>query len=162
MRDDERIWEIKALLFDYVKSPSLRHIRDPYSVSRLAQEIVAGLDRGNSIWRKWDPQCELLLKSAVACWIPIEDLQDFLNGMPGPSLTTADVAQRLKNFEEEQSEYPNEAVQVGCQALYVQEKTANSELPAIIGLLREYIEAEEERFALNRKRGASNRARKCG
>jgi hypothetical protein len=45
MAEDERVWAVKELLFDYVKSPSLRHIRDPYSVSRLAQEIV-GPHRG--------------------------------------------------------------------------------------------------------------------
>lgn len=33
MREDERISTVKELLFAYVKSPSLRHIRDPYSVT---------------------------------------------------------------------------------------------------------------------------------
>jgi hypothetical protein len=69
MREDERIWAVKELLFDYVKSPSLRHIRDPHSVTKLAQEIVKRVDRGNSIWRKWDGQREIVLKSAVGCWI---------------------------------------------------------------------------------------------
>lgn len=100
---DERIWAIKYLLFDYVKSPSLRHIRDPHSVTKLAQEIVKRIDRGNAIWGKWDGQREVVLKSAVACWIPIEDMRDFLNRMPGPPLTITDVAQRLKAFEEEEA-----------------------------------------------------------
>jgi hypothetical protein len=95
MREDERMWAVKELLFDYVKSPSLRHIRDAHSVIKLAQEIVRRVDRGNSIWQKWDGQREVLLKSALPCWIPIEDLRDFLNRMPGPALTTTDVAQRL-------------------------------------------------------------------
>lgn len=67
MRDDERSWTVKELLFDYVKSPSLRHIRDPHSVTRLAQEIVRRIDQGNSISGKWDGQRELLLKSALCC-----------------------------------------------------------------------------------------------
>lgn len=83
MREDERVWLVKDLLFEYVKSPSLRHIRDPHSVIRLAQEIVRRLDRNNSIWSKWNGQREVLLKSALPCWIPIEDLRDFLNRMPG-------------------------------------------------------------------------------
>jgi hypothetical protein len=99
MKEDERIWAIKGLLFDYVKSPSLRHIRDPNSIFKLAQEIVRRIDQGNSIWRKWDGQREVLLKSALPCWIPVEDLRDFLNDTPGPRLTTTDVAQRLKSFE---------------------------------------------------------------
>jgi hypothetical protein len=49
MTDDERTWAVKKILSDYVKSLSLRHIRDPHSLSRLAQEIVKRLDRGNSI-----------------------------------------------------------------------------------------------------------------
>ena len=40
MREDERVWDVKELLFEYVKSPSLRHIRDPHALTRLAQEIV--------------------------------------------------------------------------------------------------------------------------
>jgi hypothetical protein len=82
MKDDERVWAVKELLFDYIKSPSLRHIRDPHAVSRLAHEIVRLIDRGNSIWQKCDGQREVLLKSAVGCWIPIADLRDFLNRMP--------------------------------------------------------------------------------
>lgn len=147
MKEDERIWAVKELLFDYVKSPSLRHIRDPHSVSKLAQEIVRRIDRGNSIWQKWDGQRELLLKSAVGCWTPIEDIRDFLNRMPGPSLTTTDVAQRLKAFEEEDYySYPKEQLQLGCLALYEKEKAEGTELPAIIGLLRDHVEREEERL----------------
>jgi len=73
MKEDERLWAVKELLFGYVKSPSLRHIRDPHSVTKLAQEIVRQIDRGNSIWRKWDGQREILLKSAMCCWIPMEE-----------------------------------------------------------------------------------------
>ena len=80
MREDQRIWAVKQLLFDYVKSPSLRHIRDPHSLGKLALEIVRRIDRGNSIWKKWDGQREGLLNSAAGCWIPVEDLRDFLTG----------------------------------------------------------------------------------
>ena len=45
MAEDERVWAVKELLFSYVRSPSLRHIRDPYSVSKQAGEIVKKLDR---------------------------------------------------------------------------------------------------------------------
>jgi len=147
MQDDERVWAVKELLFEYVKSPSLRHIRDPYSVIRLAQEIVQRLDRGNSVWRKWDGQREVLLKSAVACWVPAEDMLAFLNGMPGPQLTTTDVLQRMKSFEEEEYfSYPKEELQTGCLTLYEKEKAEGTELPAIIGLLRDHVEREEERL----------------
>jgi hypothetical protein len=130
MKEDERIWAVKALLFEYVKSPSLRHIRDPHFVTKLAQDIVKRIDRE---------------KSAVGCWIPIEDLRQFLNQMPGPRLTTTDVAQRLRVLEDEgHHEYPREEFQAGCLALYDKEKVEGTELPAIIGLLRDHVEHEEE------------------
>jgi hypothetical protein len=147
MREDERNWAVKELLFDYVKSPSLRHIRDPHSLTKLAQEIVRRIDRGNSIWGKWDGQREVLLKSAVGCWIPVEDLRGFLNQMPGPPLTMTDVVQRLKAFEDEEYyAYPKEELQPDCLALYEKEKAVGTELPAIIGLLRDHLEREEERL----------------
>lgn len=101
MWEDERVSAVRHLLFDYVRSPSLRHIRDPHSVTHLAQEIVRRIDNTNTIWRKWDAEREKLLKSAAGAWIPIEDLREFLNRMPGPQLTKTDVAQRLRAFEDE-------------------------------------------------------------
>ncbi len=152
MREDERVWAVKELLFDYVKSPSLRHIRDPHSLNRLAQEIVRQIDRGNSIWRKWDGQREIVLKSALGCWIPIEDMRDFLNRMPGPALTTTDVAQRQRAFEDEEYyAYPKDELQAGCLALYEREKDEGTELPAIIGLLQDHVEREEERLRVEQE-----------
>jgi hypothetical protein len=152
MREDERVWAVKELLFDYVKSPSLRHIRDPHSLIRLAHEIVRRIDQGNSIWRKWDGQREVMLKSALCCWIPVEDMRDFLNRMPGPPLTTTDVAQRLRAFEEEEHyAYPKEELRPGCLALYEKEKAEGTEPPAIVQLLRDHVEREEERIQLEQR-----------
>src|SRR5207237_4681379 len=117
------IWAVKDLLFDYVRSPSLRHIRDPHSLSKLAAEIVKRVDRGNSVWKKWDGQRELLIKSALRCWIPVEDMRDFLNALAGPRLTGTDVEQRMKALQEEQPyEFANDDLQAGCLALYQREK----------------------------------------
>jgi hypothetical protein len=152
MTDDERIWAVRDLLTDYVESPSLRHIRDPQSLTKLAQRIVKRLDRGNPIWRKWDDQRELVLKSAVACWVPTEDLRDFLNGMPGPKLTKSDVAERMREFEEEPySEFPDDDLQAGCLVLYEKEKAEGTELPAIIRALRDHIDLEKARLRAERE-----------
>lgn len=106
----------------------------------------------NSIWRKWDDQRELLVKSAVGCWIPFEDLRDFLNELPGPLLTTTDVAQRMRAFEDEDySSYPKEVLQSGCLAIYEREKAEGTDLPAIVGLLRDHVENEEERLRIEQK-----------
>lgn len=63
-------------------------------------------------------------------------MRDFLNSMPGPVLTAADVAQRLKTFEDEEHKYPIDKLKAGCLALYEKEKAEGTELPAILGLLR--------------------------
>jgi hypothetical protein len=65
----------------------------------------------------------------------------------GPPLTMTDVVQRLKAFEDEEYyAYPKEELQPDCLALYEKEKAVGTELPAIIGLLRDHLEREEERL----------------
>jgi hypothetical protein len=74
-------------------------------------------------------------------------MKEFLSELPGPKLTVTDVTQRLRAFEEEEySEFPNPALQEGCLALYMKEKAAGTELPAIVGALRDYVEQEEQRL----------------
>lgn len=99
--DSDRIYAVTSKLFDYVKSPSLRHIREPRNIQRLAEEIIQAVDRASSIWKKWDGQREAIAKAATPCWIPTDDLLTFLNAVPGPSLTRTDVLQRLRAFCEE-------------------------------------------------------------
>jgi len=38
MTEDHRLGTICSLIFDDLKSPSLRHVRDPHSVAKLAKE----------------------------------------------------------------------------------------------------------------------------
>ncbi|MEY9098008.1 hypothetical protein ABIA24_000917 [Sinorhizobium fredii] len=151
MMDDDRVSAVQAILSDYVKSPSLRHLRDPHSLLRVARDIVKCLDREHGVWQKWTGEREALLKSAVGCWIPIETLREYLNGLPGPPLTMTDVGQRLRAFEEEPyANYPDEDLRDGCLAIFASEKAEGTELPAIIGLLAEYVEGEHERIRLER------------
>ena len=147
MFEDRRVSEVQRLIAAYVESPSLRHVRDPKSVSKLAEQIVHAFDREPTIWKKWEGLRETLLESASLCWVPPEDLREALNAMPGPPLTLTDVAQRLRAFHEERhSSYPNEELRDGCLAIYRQEREDGTELPAIIGKLQEFVEAEEERL----------------
>lgn len=149
MIDDDRVDVVKGLLFEHMKSPSLRHIKDPYVVIKLAQTIVKKLDRGNSAWTKWNGPREQLVKSATACWVPAADLRDHLNRMEGPILSTSDVEQRLRAFAEERySDFPRDELQPGCLALYEAEKAEGTEMPAIIGALQEHVEREEERLRM--------------
>ncbi|MEW6017954.1 MAG: hypothetical protein AB1760_07765 [Pseudomonadota bacterium] len=151
MFDYERHSEVRRLLFRYLESPSLRHIRDPKQVDRLAEEILSAVDRKPSVWAKWDPVRGELLKAASKTWVPIEDLVFFLNGLPGPKLTQTDVAQRLRAFQEEPYArlYPDERVKEVCLTRYEAERELGTELPAIIGALQEFADEEEQR--LNRE-----------
>jgi hypothetical protein len=76
----------------------------PSKIRLLAKELVEKLDHRTGVWRKWSEEREAVVKSAKGCWLPIDDLREYLNGMPGPSLTRMDVAQRLRAFQED--EYP--------------------------------------------------------
>ena len=46
---DQRTSTVQHLLADYVRSPSLRHIREPRSLAKLALEIVTKLDQDSSL-----------------------------------------------------------------------------------------------------------------
>ncbi|HYD86242.1 MAG TPA: hypothetical protein VEA80_02095 [Vitreimonas sp.] len=146
--ESDRFWAVKYRLLEYVKSPSLKHIRDPQSVNKLAKEILTSLDQASSVWRKWDGVRDDVAKAAAYCWIPVEGLRAFLNQLPGPELTITDVNQRLRAIWEETTSngYPNEDVKDACLALYEMEQAAGTEMMAIIGALQEFIEAEEERL----------------
>jgi hypothetical protein len=145
MYDHERIQSVRRLLSEYVQSPSLRHLRDPRSIDSLTQRLIQAVDREPTVWRKWEGEREALLRAAADCWVPLEDLRQFLNCLPGPALTGTDVAQRLRAIHEEPySTYPDERLREGCLELYARETAAGTELPAIIGALREYVEQEQE------------------
>ena len=64
--DYERLQTFRWLIFDYVRIPSLRHIRDPHSVDSLAQQIVGALTHKPTVWRKWEGQREELAPPPVA------------------------------------------------------------------------------------------------
>lgn len=145
MSEDARVGDVRRMIYEYVRSPSLRHIRDGYALNKLAIEIVRTIDRGNSIWRKWDGQREFLLKSCLRCWIPLPALLEALNELPGPKLTKTDVEQRLRQMEEDQSEYAWDRQRDFCLEIYEREKAEGTELIAIAALIREQLEQLEER-----------------
>lgn len=152
MRQDEHASVVQSLIAEHVRSPSLRHIRDPHALGKLAADIVATLDRRRGPWQKWDERREALVKAAAPCWVPLDKLTDYLNLMPGPRLTATDVAQRMRAVHEEPyTSYPNDELREGCLALFAREEATGTELVAIVGALQEHVEAEEERLRLERQ-----------
>lgn len=146
MAEDERLWEIKRQLHSFAKSPSLRHVRDPYFLDKLARDILKAVDRNIGPWQKWEGSREVVLKSAAYTSIPVEDLRDYLNELPGQKLTATDVAQRLRAIHEDShTPYPDEALANACLEIYHRERELGTEMIAIIGLLEEYVEEERHR-----------------
>lgn len=150
--ETDRVYAVLSKLMEYVKSPSLAHIRGHHQLQKLAKEIVEAVDRTGSVWKKWSNAREHLAKAASPCWIPDEDLQEQLNLLPGSFLTLTDVRQRLRAlWEEPWSAYPDEDFRNSCLALYAAEKGQGTELIAIIGAIREHIEREEVRLRQERE-----------
>ncbi len=147
MSQRDRASAIMNLLTDYVKSPSMRHIRDTGALHRLALDIVRRLERTDSLWRKWNGPREDLARLAQPCWIPVADLRDALNEYLGPPLTNTDVAQRLEAFWLDGLEkLPDDDLKDGCLEIYQREKAEGTEMRAIIGRLRMHIEDEDIRM----------------
>ncbi len=159
MPDDPRSTEIVRLLLDHVRSPSLAHIRQPEQIQRLALAILRNVDGPTSPWRKWSLPRETVARAALPCWLPERHLCEELNQLPGPPLTIVDVVQRMEAMREEDcySAWPDDDLKAGCLVLYERERKAGTELLAIIGAMRAWIDAEEER--LRGEREATRRAR---
>lgn len=155
---DQRTSTVQHLLADYVRSPSLRHIREPRSLAKLALEIVTKLDQDSSLWKKWEGPREALLASALDCWIPNADLLDFLNSLPGKPLTMTDLEQRMRHqIEVEYIASPEPVLQIECLEIYQAEKSAGTEMPAIIGRLSQYVASQWKRLKDERRQAEANR-----
>lgn len=146
MIDDDRLYRIVRLLQEYLRSPSLRHLRDPHSVQLISRAILEEIGSHNPIWTKWTKEREALARPAAYCWIPPEDLRDHLNRMPGPQLTKSDVVERLRAFNEEHYElYPDEDQRDACLEIYQREFAQGTEMPAAIGTIQAFVEEDRER-----------------
>ncbi len=153
MTEDHRLSSIRSLVTDYVRSPSLRHVRDPFSIAKLAREILRAVDRPVGPWEKWDGLRDAELTAAATTWIPIEDLRQYLNTVPGARLTQTDVEQRLLAIQEERYDlYPDSRMQAACLARYKLERDAGTEMSAIIRALSEFSELESERMRVEQER----------
>lgn len=153
---------VRSLIAHYVNTRPINQIRDYFGLGSLSRDIIRRLEDDFAVWKKWSLPREALAKSAVGCWVPLEDLRAALNDMPGPTLTPTDVAQRLRAFCEEDCEEPNPLLRDGCLTIFEVEKAEGTEMAAIIGRLREHVEAEEirrlhEEFELRRREAEEKR-----
>lgn len=143
----DQVLALKKLILDHVSSPSVRHIRDPLVIHRLAEEFIANFDRRDPLWQKWSEQREQLLRVAARSFVPVGDLTDRLNELGGPKMTRTDVQQRLNALlEESYLSYPDERLRDACLEFYEAEKAKGTEFTAIVYALKDYVEVEEDRL----------------
>lgn len=65
--------------------------------------------------------------------------------MAGPKLTLTDVDQRLRAFNEEAYEpLPHEEERVACLEIYHRERSAGTDMPAIVAAVQQFVEEERE------------------
>ena len=155
---DQRTSNVHRLLADHVRSPSLRHIRDPHFLTKLASQIVKSLDSDGSVWRKWEGPRDTVISSALDCWIPNDEMLAFLNTLPGQPLTMTDLEQRMRHLiEVEYIASPEPDLQAECLEIYHAEKSAGTEMPAIVGRLSAYVAAQWQRLHDARRKEEESR-----
>lgn len=147
-----RIYVVRSLVGDYLRSPSLAHLRSAYALDKLASEIVRRLDAGSPLWVKWNDSREELARASCPCWIPVPTLVAALNALPGPKLTATDVTSRIDVLQEELGEWPRDHLRSECEAILQEEAAAGTELMGIIYRIRSHIDQEETRQHEERER----------
>jgi hypothetical protein len=144
MTNDERASHIRTLLWEHAH-PTLRSM-DRERIAKLAEQILRiATDRG--LWTKWGQDREELAERAAGIWVPMEDLREALNALPGSELTKVDVEQRIRELREKSySSYPNQEVEAEALAIFAEEKAKGTEFIAIVGYMEEWYWGAEERL----------------
>ena len=134
MAEDERLHEIIRMLHQYSARAPLKFPTEA-EIPKLGQKILDTACGPTSLWTKWSKDREELVSRAVDVWVPLDDLRDALNNLPGEHLTATDVEQRVYALRHEYSGYsrgPDEELKEESFAAYAAEKakgTAISRLP---------------------------------
>ena len=99
--------------------------------------LLIATDRG--LWTKWSQDREEIAERAAALWVPMDDLREALNALPGPALTKVDVEQRIRDFRENRyGSYPKPEIEAEALAAFAEEKARGTELIAVLGYLEEW------------------------
>lgn len=94
-------------------------------IPKLARRILETAKGPKSLWTKWSSDREDVIKRAADVWIPLDDLREALNVLPGENLTATDVEQRLNAVRSELGGYthgPDETLKEEAFTAYATEK----------------------------------------
>jgi hypothetical protein len=140
MRDDERLHDVIRMLYEYSARPPLKFPSEA-EIPKIGCKILDAAYGPKSLWTKWDKDREEIIGRAVDVWVPMDDLLDALNTLPGEKLTATDVDQRLYALRNEHGGYsrgPDEAIKEASFTAYDEEKAKGTEFIAILGSLEEW------------------------
>jgi hypothetical protein len=145
MTNDEREAHIRALLWRHAH-PTLRKM-DRDEISKLTEDILQ-IATSSGLWSKWTPDRETIATRVADLWVPMEDLREALNALPGPKLTKVDVEQRIRDIREMpySSGYPKAELEAESYAVFAAEKERGTEFIAILGYLEDWHLGSQERL----------------
>jgi len=118
-------------------------------IAKLTDEILQIVAR-RGVWTKWGKDREEIAQRAADICIPMEDLRQALNAMPGPELTKVDVEQRIRDMRE--APYgggnPPDSLEAEAFAVFAEEKAKGTEFIAILGYMEDWYLGATERLRL--------------
>lgn len=138
--NEDHVHVVRRIVAEYVRCPSLRHVRDFHNLDKVSKEIVSALDRDYGIWRKWDGTKDQVAKLSLGTWVPLADLVAFLNTLPGPKVTKTDVQQRILALEAQECMGQEDEFREACEAFYRQEVSQGTDMVATLMALQELLE----------------------
>lgn len=147
MSDEERASQVRALLWQHAH-PTLRSA-GYLEIAKLADEILQIVER-RGVWTKWGKDRDEIAQRAADICIPLDDLRQALNLIPGPELTKVDVEQRIRDIREKPyaSGYPAQEIEAEAFAVFAEEKAKGTEFIAILGYMEEWYYGASERLRL--------------
>ena len=157
MSDEEKLRDIVRMLQHYSARPPLKFPSEA-EIPALAKKILQAVRGPTSIWTKWTDDREEVAKRAADLWVPLDDLREALNKLPGEKLTPVDVEQRVNTLRySDYSRGPDNDLKEESFAAFAGEKANGTEFIAILGWLEHWTWGAET--ILQRKRDEERRKR---
>jgi hypothetical protein len=148
MTEEERLHDIVTILYQYSARPPLK-LPNESEIPKIARRLLDVARGPKSLWTKWSKEREDVAQRAADVWIPLDDLRDALNLLPGEPLTPTDVEQRIIAVRQEFGGYqygPDDALKEASFAAYREERDRGTEFIAILGWLEEWTWGAAERL----------------
>ena len=148
MTEDDRLRYVIHLLLEHSARPPLKFPSEA-EIPKIARKIMEAATGPRSLWSKWGAEREEIAPRAADLWVPMADLIEALNQLPGERLTAVDVEQRLYALRHRYSGYSagvDEELMEPSFAAFKEEKARGTEFIAILGWLEDWTWGAQERL----------------